>query len=311
MSRWGNSRELTKSSYDLVKQNPEMNRYAVKAAVAGAVIGGIGSLVGVVLLAVGDAALDGSKTVLGIVAMILGAIAVVGAVIAGLTAANLQLAALVSATDDVLHGRPLDHDAARSAAHAKLGTLVRWSAISVAVGALVGFIRGDSDNGIVVQIVRTLLAGIVASLWAIVTTLVLPIIVLEQVGTVAAIKRSASIIRGTWGESVFGTVRIGARFGLVFALPGTLLLAGGIALGLIVRSTPAIAAGAVLAVVGVGLIFIGAVKAATCRNVFGIALYRWATGDGALGPFTDADLRGAVRTRGGSPAAADEVAAAA
>ena len=53
-----------------------------------------------------------------------------------------------------------------------------------------------------------------------------------------------------------------------------------------------------LAVVGVMLIVVGAVKAATCRNVFGVALYRWATGEGALGPFSEDDLRGAVAVRG-------------
>lgn len=298
MSAWGNSKQLTSSSYELVKQNPGMNRYAVKAAVHGAVIGGLGSLVGLALFAVGDAALGGSNDALGIVAMVVGAIALIGAIIAGLTAANLQLAALVSATDDVLHGRDLDHDAAKAAARSKLGTIAQWSAVSVAVGALVSFIRGDGDSGIVVQIVRTLLAGLVASLWAIVTTLVLPIIVLERVGTIAAIKRSAAIIRGTWGESVMGTVRIGARFGVRFVLPGLAALAGGIALGLVVGTTPALAAGVLLALVGIALIVVGAVKAATCRNVFGVALYRWATGEGALGPFTETDLRGAVRTTG-------------
>ena len=60
---------------------------------------------------------------------------------------------------------------------------------------------------------------------------------------------------------------------------------------------PAIAAGAVLAVLGMGLIVVGAVKVATCRNVFGVALYRWATGEGALGPFSDEDLRGAGAPR--------------
>ena len=39
MSAWGNSKQLTASSYELVKQNPGMNRYAVKAAVHGSLDG--------------------------------------------------------------------------------------------------------------------------------------------------------------------------------------------------------------------------------------------------------------------------------
>ena len=52
-----------------------------------------------------------------------------------------------------------------------------------------------------------------------------------------------------------------------------------------------------MALVGLGLVVVGAVRAATCRTVFGVALYRWATGDGAMGPFSEADLRGAVGVR--------------
>lgn len=299
MKSWGNSKALTQSSYALVKANPGMNRWTVRAAVRGAVIGGVGSIVGLGLIGAGDLMSDsdsGSSGAIGTVMLIAGIVVVLAAMIAGLTAANHQLAGLVHATDDVLHERPIDERAAHAAAGAQLAPIAAWSAISVAVGALVSFIRGDGDSGIVVQILRSLLAGMVAAVWAVVTALVLPVIVLERVGAVAAIKRSATLIRSTWGEAVFGSVRIGARFGLIYALPGLLLLAGGIALG-VVGGVPGIAAGVVIAVVGVVLIVIGAVKAATCRTVFGVALYRWTTGEGALGPFTEDDLRGAVRTK--------------
>ena len=166
------------------------------------------------------------------------------------------------------------------------------------VGALVAFIRGDGESGAITSIVRSLLAGMVASAWAVVTTLVLPVIVLERLGGVAAVKRSAGIIRTTWGQAILGSVRIGARIGLRFTLPGVALLIGGIALGVGVGGTALIVLGAVLGLVGAVLILLGAVRAATCRTVFGVALYRWASGEGALGPFTDEDLRGAVEAKG-------------
>lgn len=312
MKSWGNSKALTKSSYELVKANPGMNRWTVRAAVHGAVIGGIGSVIGLGIVGAGEllsdpkaetaSAASTSSSTTGTILLVIGAIVVIISVIAGLTAANRQLAGLVHATDDVLHGRPVDEQAAKDAAHEQIGTIAAWSAISVAVGALVSFIRGDGDNGVIVAILRSLLAGLVAAVWAVVTTLVLPVIVLEKVGAVAAIKRSASLIRSTWGEAVFGSVRIGARFALIFVLPGILLVIVGVALG-VVGGVPGIVAGAVLAVVGVVLVVIGSVKAATCRTVFGVALYRWTTGEGALGPFTEDDLRGAVRTRSTKAAA--------
>ncbi len=302
MSRWSNSKVLTQTTYGLVREHPGMNRWAVRAAVHGVVVGGIGALVGLGLLAAGGVMADTSDgSILGVVIMALGAVVLILASVAGLTAANLQLAGLVSAADDVLHGRELDEQAARTAAHSRLRALAGWSAISVAVGALVAMIRGNGDSGIVASIIRALLAGIVAAAWAVVTTLALPIIVLEDLGAVAAIKRSAHIIRSTWGEAIFGSVRIGMRFALIYNLPGLVLMVGGVALAIVVGG-PAIALGAVLAVVGVALMVIGLVKAATCRNVFGVALYRWAHGEGALGPFTEDDLRGAVQVRGASAA---------
>ncbi|MEZ5239175.1 MAG: DUF6159 family protein [Microthrixaceae bacterium] len=296
MRQWGNSKELTRASYGLVKENPGMYRWTIRAAVHGAVVGGLGVLVGLGLVALGAAMADGSAGPLGIVVVVLGVLLVLGGMIGGLTAANTQLAGLVSATDDVLHGRELDEDAARSAAHSRFRALAAWSAISVGVNAIVSMISGDGDSGFAVTIVRSLLAGLVAAVWAVVTTLVMPVIVLEDAHAVAAIKRSASIIRGTWGEAVLGSVRIGARFGLMFSLPGALLLVGGAVLGFTFGG-PMIVAGVLLVVAGVALVITGAVKAATCRNVFGVALYRWATGEGALGPFSEADLRGAVQVR--------------
>jgi hypothetical protein len=297
MSRWGNSRQLTAASYGLVKDHPGMYRWTVRAAVLGAIVGGIGALVGVGLIVAGVLAVDRDKEVLGALAAVLGCLVLIAGVIAGLTAANRQLAGLVRTADDVLHGRPIDEHAARAAVRPHLRTLAAWSTISAAVGALGSFIQGDDDSGMVASIVRGVLAGLVATVWSVATTLVLPVIVLEHLGAIDAIKRSAGIIRSTWGESVYGNIRIGARFGLTFTLPGILLVAGGVALCVAVDGAVGIVGGGALVLVGVVLIVIGAVKVATCPSVFGVALYRWATGEGALGPFTDADLRDAVGTR--------------
>lgn len=301
MSRWGNSKELTHTSYELVRQHPEMNRWTVRATIFGALVGGVGVCAGLALAGVGGAMSDssGSDSSLGLVALIAGALIAIVSVIAGLTAANLQLAGLVAMTDDVLHGRDADVDRARAAAHSKLGTLAGWSTISVAVGALVSTIRGNGNGGFVTIIVRNLLAGLVATVWAVVTTLVLPVIVLEQLGAVAAVKRSAHLVRSTWGETILGSVRIGARFALTFILPGMVLVIGGIVVSVAVGGA-VVAAGALAVVAGVVLIVIGAVKAATCRTVFGVALYRWVTGEGALGPFSEDDLRNAVQVRDGA-----------
>lgn len=303
MSRWDRSRELTRTTYDLVRSTPSLKQWTVRAIVAGLVVGAIGVIPGGVLVTVG-AAMGGveeggatSTTSSGTAIMIAGVVIVLLGWIAGATAANLRLAALVAAADDVLHGRDPDPVANRASGRARLGALVSWGAISVGVGLIISLLRGNGDGGIVTTILRSLLAGLVAAVWTVVTVMVMPAIVLEGLGATAAIKRSAGLIRSTWGEALLGSVRIGARFGFLYILPGILLIVGGVVLAVAVGGA-AVAGGVLLVIIGLGLVLWGSVLAATCRNVFGVALFRWTTGEGALGPFSEADLQGAVRTKG-------------
>lgn len=300
--RWDNSRQLTRTTYDLVKATPSLKQWTIRAIVAGLVVGAIGVVPGAVLVAIG-AAMGGieegtatTTTTSGTALVAIGVALTLVGWVAGAAAANLRMAALVSAADGVLHGRQPDDTECRAAARGRLGALVGWGAISVGVGLILGLIRGNGEGGIATTILRSLLAGLVAAVWSVVTVLVMPAIVLEKLGAIAAIKRSAQLIRTTWGESLFGSARIGARFGLLYILPGLLLIVGGVVLALAVGGA-AVAGGMILVIIGIGLALWGSVLAATCRNVFGVALYRWTTGDGPLGPFSDDDLRGAVRTQ--------------
>ena len=303
MSSWNRSRELTRTTYDLVRATPSLKQWTVKAIVAGLAVGALGVIPGGVLVAVG-AATGGveeggatSTTSSGTALVVAGAILVLLGWVAGAVAANLRIAALVAAADDVLHGREADPVANRAAGRARLGALIGWGAISVGVGLVISLLRGNGEGGIVTTILRSLLAGLVAAVWTVVTVMVMPAIVLEGLGATAAIKRSAGLIRSTWGEALLGSVRIGARFGFLYILPGFLLIVGGVVLAIAVGGA-AVAGGVLLVIIGLGLVLWGSVLAATCRNVFGVALFRWTTGEGALGPFSEADLQGAVRTRG-------------
>jgi hypothetical protein len=301
------SKVLTAKTYELVKSRPDLKMWTVRAAVYGVGIGALGVVPGSILAAVGagdptdpanaEAAAtsiaDSGNTplfVAGVVLIVLG-------VIAGWTAANIQIAALVAASDDLLHDRPSDPAACRATARSHMGTLLGWSVISALVGLLVSFLRGDGDGNIVSSILRSLLAGVVAVVWSVITMLVMPVIVLENLGVIAAIKRSSSIIKNSWGTALLGGVRIGIRFGLIYTLPGLLAIAAGIGLGIWIGGPTGIAVAVVLVVVGLVLMLIGGVLAVTCRNVFGVALFRWSTNGEVIGPFTEDDLAGAVRTR--------------
>ena len=61
MGHWGNSKALTQASYGLVKEHPGMNRWTVRATVHGAVVGGVGVLIGLGLVGAGGVMSDGSS----------------------------------------------------------------------------------------------------------------------------------------------------------------------------------------------------------------------------------------------------------
>lgn len=51
--------------------------------------------------------------------------------------------------------------------------------------------------------------------WNVITFLVVPVLVIEGIGPVKAIKRSSHLLKKTWGEQIIGNVGIGYFFGII------------------------------------------------------------------------------------------------
>ncbi len=129
-----------------------------------------------------------------------------------------------------------------------------------------------------------LLAGIVAWLgnlaWTIATFLVVPVLVVENVGPVDAIKRSASLLKKTWGEQIVGNFSISLVFGLItlaaIVLVGVPLIALAVAVDSVVLIVLAIGI-VVLLVMGISLL------GSTLQGIYVAALYRYAV-EGEINP---------------------------
>lgn len=147
-----------------------------------------------------------------------------------------------------------------------------FAAISVTVGVILNAIR--ENGGILGAIVSWI--GDVA--WSVITYLVLPVIVIEGVGTAEGIKRSTALVKRTWGEQVSANIGFGL-LGIVAALPG-------IAVIFVLGSVGGIVAGLGV-VVGVLWILATAAIVSTLTGIFQTALYRQATGR-AIAPEFDA-----------------------
>ena len=166
-------------------------------------------------------------------------------------------------------------------ARERAGVLLPWALLSATVSLVLRAL--EERLGIIGRIV----VGFVGLAWSLVTFLVIPILVVEQLSVGAAVKRSAELFKHTWGENVvtnggvwlLGT--LAAIAGLVVVLP--LLLLGGVATALGI-------------VIGLAWIAVVSVVVTTLSGIVSIALYRYAV-DGDVPGFGTEQLRGAFRPR--------------
>lgn len=165
-------------------------------------------------------------------------------------------------------------------------SILGYAIIAATVGMILNALSRRA--GVIGQIVISL----IGFAWNVATFLVVPVLVMEEVGPVDAIKRSAALLKQTWGEQLVGNFSIGTIFGLIGF--GVALLIG-VPLFAIAGSadSPALM---VLAVVLVVLVFVViGVISSTLQGIFTAALYRYATEGTTGGFFDDAMVKDAFR----------------
>lgn len=195
-------------------------------------------------------------------------------------------AALVAAANIRLNGGdPTLADGFRIAA-SKLPAIIAWAAVSATVGMV---LRAISDRG---GIVGAIVASLIGVVWNVVTFLVVPILVIEGVGPLEAIKRSGGLLRKTWGEQLTGNIGIGLIFGLLILL--VVVIGAVISAALFSVSFALGVSGVVLLVVIVAVL--GLIGSAL-SGIFTIALYRYATQGNAGGFFDQSTLQGAFKVK--------------
>lgn len=122
--------------------------------------------------------------------------------------------------------------------------------------------------------------------WNVATFLVVPVLAVENVGPVEAIKRSVALLKKTWGEEIAGQFGLGAIFGIASFL--VILL--GIALTAAAASitNTAILPVAVALVFVLVLVLLGLVSSAL-TSIYTAAVYQYAV-SGSAGHFFDESL---------------------
>jgi hypothetical protein len=187
-------------------------------------------------------------------------------------------AALVHAANQRLEGGdPTVGSALRGAAR-RAGRLLPWALLSATVSAL---LRATEERA---GAIGKIISGIAGIAWSLVTFMVIPVLVIEDVRVGDALRRSAALFKGTWGENVAARVGFGL-LGFLLFLPGIAAAAGGFALG----DTPNLP----LISLGVLWMLLVAMGLWALSGIFQTALYRYAAGLPSTRAFADEHLRAA------------------
>lgn len=188
--------------------------------------------------------------------------------------------ALISAALERLRGGDPNVKSGLSHALKHIHHIFFWSIIVTAVAILIAAIKGSRRDGIM----RNILGSILQAGWAMMTFFVVPIIVSENIGPIAAIKRSISLFKQTWGDQVIANFGFGI-FQMLAILASVFL---GWFLGLF-SQTLGLVIGLLSAATSVALIY-------TLEGIYKAALYEFALGEKPL-EFQQDDLRTAYRAR--------------
>lgn len=152
-----------------------------------------------------------------------------------------------------------------AAATRRLPQILAWAFLAATVGMLLKAL--EERLGWLGQIVIRL----VGMAWAIATFMVVPVLAVEGLGPVEALKRSVGLLRKSWGETLVGKFGLGLA-GFLFMIPGfglvmfgvTMLANGQDAVGFVLLGL------GVVWIIGVGLVM------ATLSEIYRSALYLYA-----------------------------------
>lgn len=187
--------------------------------------------------------------------------------------------AIAAAAAAALDGRHLSLGEALAVPMRKLGTVALWSLIAAVVGFVLEQLVSRLPLG------GSIAARIVGIGWSLASLFAIPILALEDCSAPEALKRSAGVVKKRWGESIGGNVIIGAW--TVIAILGVVVVFAVAAVA--TNDVPAVRD----AVIVLGVLALAAIVAVqlVVRQTFAVALYRYAAGGTAPGPFAESDLQ--------------------
>ncbi len=141
--------------------------------------------------------------------------------IASTSAALVFQVALVFAATDRIEGRTPTVRSALAQAWGRRVAILKWAVLSAAVGTVLRLVE-SRFGGLFGSVLR--FTGALA--WGVATFFVVPVLAFEDIGPVAAVARSSSLLKSRFGVVGRGGLRFGLLFGAWALAAGSVLLIG-------------------------------------------------------------------------------------
>lgn len=183
-------------------------------------------------------------------------------------------------------GNPTVGDGFRIA-FSRFGAILGYALIAATVGMILKTLSKKSGG------FGRAIISLIGFAWNIATFLVVPVLAVENVGPIEAVKRSVQLLKKTWGEQIAGNLGMGAFFGLVTFLA---LLVGISATFLAFAVTEAVWLALLVGLLFIfALVIIGLISS-TLNGVYTAAVYLYAVEGRSEGFFKPELVEGAFRS---------------
>jgi hypothetical protein len=275
MGRFGRTWELTKGSWAILRKDKELAWIPLISAVLCLAVAAA-CFLPFILVSDDNANGDGFQPgAMGYVMLIIGTMVVT------FVSTYFNGALVCGALERIRGGDPTLGSAFRGATN-HFHRLAPWAVFAATVSLVLQAIQN-------IRFVGPLISRLLGLAWNLITFLTIPILIVEDLGPIDALKRSAALFKQTWGENVIVQFGFGL-VGMVAMIPGVLVGAALAASGT-----------DVLVVLGVGLIVASVVVVSVVMSalsgIFKTALYLYAAEGTIVPEYGAVDFRTAFQPK--------------
>jgi hypothetical protein len=280
MNRFQRSLALLRTSWSVLRVERQLLLMPVCSAIVSLLAAGVLALAALATLG-REAGVDGTTRASANAGTI--AIALVGYLVLAFVTVYFS-AALVAGANARLTGGDPTFSSCIAEANRRLPRILGWSLVVATVSIIIDAIESRND------MVGSIMASVFNAAWSVVTYLAVPIIVLEDLGPIAALKRSGSLLKQTWGENLMTSGGIGLIGLVAVALPAFVLVVLGVAAGTPIVTVPLVA-------IAVIWCLVGATVLSALSGIARTALYRYAVDGEVPAAFAGSGLEHAFTTK--------------